>query len=114
MADIPLFVLDAEGRWRLAYDSLQWVIQRRVGSPRPSVSGAVLKSGWQAVSFVRSKKATLDRLFREKVINLTTEAEARFDALPERFFDYIATPEGFLDLATNPDHVDYAFKTKAA
>ncbi len=28
MADKPLFNLDAEGRWRLAYDRQQWVLQR--------------------------------------------------------------------------------------
>ena len=37
MADKSLFILDAEARWRLAYDSQQWVVQRRVGTPcRPS------------------------------------------------------------------------------
>ncbi len=95
MADKPLFNLDTDGRWRLAYDRQHWIIQRRVGAPRPSDSGAVLKSGWQAVSFVGGKKATLDRLFREKGIFLTGEVQARFDALPEQFMDFIAAPERF-------------------
>ena len=34
MADKSLFILDAEARWRLAYDSNQWIIQRRKGSAR--------------------------------------------------------------------------------
>ncbi len=91
MADRPLFNLDAKGRWRLAYDRQQWIIQRRVGAARPSDSGAVLKSGWQAVSFVGGKKAT----FREKAISLTPEANARIDALPEQFMEFIAAPERF-------------------
>jgi hypothetical protein len=95
MADQPLFILDADGRWRLAYDRQQWIIQRRVGAARPSDSGAVLKSGWQAVSFVGGKKTTLARLFREKGIVLTLEAQSRLDALPEQFMDFIAAPETF-------------------
>ena len=95
MTDKPLFTLDAKGRWRMAYDCQQWIIQRRVGAARPSDSGAVLKSGWQAVSFVGGKKATLHRLFREKGISLTHEAQTRFDALPEQFRDFVADPERF-------------------
>ena len=95
MADRPLFNLDTECRWRLAYDRQQWIIQRRVGAARPSDSGAVLKSGWQAVSFVGGKKPTLHRLFREKGIDLTNEAQTRFDALPEKFMDFVEAPERF-------------------
>ncbi len=95
MADKPLFNLDTEGRWRLAYDSNQWVLQRRVGSPRPGKGAAVRDTGWRGVSFVGGKKATLDRLFREKDISLTAEAQARFDALPEQFMEFIAAPERF-------------------
>ncbi len=95
MADKPLFNLDTDGRWRLAYDRQQWIIQRRVGAARPSDSGAVRKSGWRGVSFVGGKKATLHRLFREKGISLTREAQTRFDSLPEQFMDFIAAPEKF-------------------
>ena len=95
MGDRPLFTLDAKGRWRMAYDRQQWIIQRRVGAARPSDSGAVLKSGWQAVSYVGGKKATLARLFREKGVVLTAEGQTRFDALPEQFMDFIAAPERF-------------------
>ncbi len=97
MADRPLFNLDTEGRWRLAHDRQQWIIQRRVGTPLPgrSDSSAGATSGWQAVSFVGGKKATLDRLFREKGVSLTAEAQARLDALPEQFMDFIAAPEKF-------------------
>ncbi len=83
MGDKPLFNLDADGRWRLAYDKNQWVLQRRVGSPDRNTSG-IRESGWRAVSFVGGKKATLERLFRENGIVLSAEAQDRFDALRER------------------------------
>ncbi len=97
MADNRLFTLDAEGRWRLAHDRQQWVIQRRTKKARVgrTEGGSIDDSGWRGVSFVGGKKATLDRLFREKGVFLTTEAQARFDALPEQFMDFIAAPETF-------------------
>ncbi len=51
--------------------------------------------GWRGVSFVGGKKATLHRLFREKGISLKPEAQARFDALPEQFLDFVAAPASF-------------------
>ena len=97
MADKPLFTLDADGRWRLAYDNNQWVIQRRTQKPRVRrLEGhAIADTGWRGVSFVGGKKATLDLLFREKGVSLTAEAQARLDALPEQFMDFIAAPERF-------------------
>ncbi len=97
MTDKPLFDLDAKGRWRLAYDSQQWVVQRRAQKPRVRrLEGhAIADSGWRGVSFVGGKKATLERIFREKGIVLTVEAAAQLDALPERFMDFIAAPERF-------------------
>ena len=97
MADKPLFILDAEGRWRLAYDSQQWVLQRRTQRPRVRrLEGhAIADSGWRGVFFVGGKKATLERLFREKGLSLTPEAQARLDALPEQFLDFVAAPERF-------------------
>ncbi len=98
MTDKPLFNLDAEGRWRLAYDSQQWVIQRRAQKPRVRrLEGhAIADSGWRGVAFIGGKKATLGRIFREKGIVLTAEAQIRLDALPERFLDFIAAPERFV------------------
>ena len=93
MADKPLVDLDAEGRWRLAYDKQQWVIQRRKGPARPANRSGIAESGWRGVSFVGGKKETLARLFREMGISLTSEAQARFDMLPEQFLDFIPAPE---------------------
>ncbi len=96
MADKPLFSLDAEGRWRLAYDAQQWVIQRRTKKPRVSHTegGSIADSGWRGVSFVGGKKATLVRVLGEKGVVLTAEAQARLDALPETFRDISGPPAG--------------------
>ncbi len=97
MTDKPLFNLDAKGRWRLAYDRQQWVVQRRTGKPcrRGSDSAAMRRTGWKGVSFIGGTKATLRRVLREKGVPLTAEAQASLDALPERFMDFIAAPERF-------------------
>ena len=94
MADKPLFTLDAEARWRLAYDRQQWVLQHRTGKPRVRrLEGyTITDSGWRAVSFIGSEKRVLARVLGEKGVILTTEAQARLDALPETFRDFIATP----------------------
>jgi len=77
MTDRSLFELDADGRWRLAYDGQQWVVQRRVGKPRParSNSAAGATTGWKAVSFVGGTKTTLRRVLRDAGVVLTAQAE---------------------------------------
>lgn len=87
MADAPQFPLDAEFRWRLAYDNNQWVLQKRVGSSGRNRYG-IRESGWRGISFVGGKKTTLERIVHEKGIVLTAEAHANFDVLPERFLDF--------------------------
>ncbi len=95
MADKPLFSLDAEGRWRLAFDRQQWVVQQRVGTPcqRGSDSAAMRRTGWMAVSLIGSEKRVLRRVLGEKGVILTAEAQARLDTLPDMFMDFIAAPE---------------------
>jgi len=95
MTDKPLFNLDAEARWRLAYDNQQWVVQRRVGSPRPGKGAAVRDTGWKGISFIGSTKRVLRRVIHEAGISLTPEAQARLDALPEQFLDFVAVPASF-------------------
>jgi hypothetical protein len=121
MADKPLFNLDAEGRWRLAYDRQQWVLQRRDRAPRrseyagiadPGCKGpeglgdgnatgrastgrCIHRSGWKGISFIGSKKRVLRRVLGEKGVILTAEAQARLDALPDNFLAFIAAPERF-------------------
>ena len=99
MADNPLFNLDAEGRWRLAYDKQQWVIQRRTQKPRVRrLEGhAIADSGWRGVSYVGSTKATLRRVLGESGVVLTPEAQARLDVLPEQFLDFVVAPVSFAE-----------------
>ncbi len=51
MADKPLFILDTDARWRLAYDANQWVLQQRRGKARVShIEGrSIARSGYEAV-----------------------------------------------------------------
>ncbi len=95
MADKLLFNLDAEGRWRLAYDKQQWVIQRGKGSARPANRSGIAESGWCGVSFIGNEKRVLRRVLGEKRVILTPEAQARLDALPEQFQDFVAAPPSF-------------------
>ncbi len=44
---------------------------------------------------VGGKKATLGRIFREKGVVLTPEAQARLDVLPEQFLNFFAAPASF-------------------
>ncbi len=91
MTDKPLFSLDADARWRLAYDANQWVLQQRRGKAR---------AGHIEGRTIARTKATLARVLGEKGVPLTAEAQARLDVLPERFMNFIALPEGFgLDVA---------------
>ncbi len=95
MADTPLFTLDAEGRWRLAYDKQQWVLQRRKGPTRPANRSGIADNGWRGVSFVGSEKRVLHRCICEAGVVLTPEALARLDALPERFRDFVVASASF-------------------
>jgi len=87
MADIPLFELDAERRWRLAYDREQWVLQRRTqkAHTRQIKGHAARDSGFRGVWFVGSKKALLVRGFRRFGVELTPKAQSKFDGLPDTF-----------------------------
>ena len=87
MADIPLFNLDADGRWRLAYDDLQWILQRRGGKPHAR------SSGFTGVSFIATKKQILMDVIREKAVALTPEATDCLDGLPDTFKEFVSTPQ---------------------
>ena len=101
MADTPLFTLDAEQRFRLAYDAQQWVIQRQERNPSTSqIEGrAARDSGFRGVWFVGSEKRTLRQYIEgergpplsEKDrprIHLTPEARHRLDILPNTFREF--------------------------
>ena len=73
MTDRTLFILDAERRYRLAYDRRQWIIQRRRGKD------------WDAIWFIGDKTANLKLGFHRFGIELTSDARADLDRLPESF-----------------------------
>ncbi len=95
MADKPLFTLDADARWRLAHDPLQWIVQRRHRALSRSKGCGGRNSAWKGADYIGSEKRILRRCIAERGITLTPEAQARLDALPERFMDFIAAPERF-------------------
>lgn len=65
MTDRPLFNLDAEARWQLAYDQHQWIIQYREAKKTYRLGAKGKNSGWRDRSYVNGKKrdplATLPR-----------------------------------------------------
>ena len=87
-----LFPLDAAGRWRLAYDDLQWIVQCRRGPTRQNKGGHVRDSKWRGTDYIGSEKRVLHRCIRERGIVLTAEAQKQLDALPERFLDSLIEP----------------------
>ena len=58
MADIPFLQLSE--RWRLAFDSRQWIVQRRSGS-----DGKGRAERWRSDVFISSKRSTLIRYMLE-------------------------------------------------
>ncbi len=84
MADSPLFDLTADGKYRLTYDSRQWVLERRKTAPRDN------DPGYRGVWFVGRKKHTLLEGFERSGVELTPGAQRRFDALPDTFDEFYA------------------------
>ena len=87
MPDRPLFDLDATGKWRLAHDKNQWIIQKRTarGCLKGTRNG---EPSFRGVWFVGSKKATLSEGFQRHSVELTDEARAQFNALPATFLEW--------------------------
>ncbi len=82
MADNPLFTLDADGRWRLAYDDRQWVVQKhRPGSGKTTT-----------VAFVATTKRVLLDVMGEKGVSLSAEAATRLDTLTDSFRVFAGRP----------------------
>jgi hypothetical protein len=63
------------GKWALASDGLQWILQRRSGAQ------------WHGVFFVRSTKDILARCMREKGAT-PDDIHSLLDSLPDRFDDW--------------------------
>ena len=59
--------------------------------------GSIADSGWRGVSFIGSEKRVLRRCIREHDVVLTPEAQARLDALPKMFLDFVTAPDRFAE-----------------
>ena len=68
-------------RWRVVADPLQWILQKRKGTPSKK------KSGWQGSSFCRTRKALL-RNIRERCGEVDPKTLAEIEALPEWHVDW--------------------------
>ena len=90
MTDKVLFNLDAAGRWQLAYDTNQWIIQKRGGTRRKDAVKRAGQEMWRGIRFIGGPKSGLWRSFRELGIVLTADAFTRIDALPDNFLTWQA------------------------
>jgi len=77
MADIPFMRLN--GRWRLAYDNRQWIIQRLAGCEKDGAEK------WEGRKFIGCTRATLIREIARLKIKPTMEAAEELASLPASF-----------------------------
>jgi len=80
MTDRYLFNL-TDG-WAVGFDPLQWMLMRA-----RSRRG---EREWHPVAFIATEKRILLRTMLEKGITPTAAAQAKLDAMPERFRDWLA------------------------
>ena len=78
MADRFIFQL-TEG-WALGADDNQWMLLRARKRHAETI--------WQPVAFIASTKTNLLLCMAEKGIQITADAQAKLDELPERFLDF--------------------------
>ncbi len=83
----------AAGGWRITATS--GCFNAGCGRPGPPSAPVSPTRAGAGFPYVGGKKATLLHLFREKGVVLTAEGQARFDALPEQFMDFVETPARF-------------------
>ena len=76
-------------RWALAYDSLQWIIQRRGGFDKTRG-----RWNWQAESFISSNRDILVLTLREKEAVIDPDKMAEVLALPYTFREWISRRQG--------------------
>jgi hypothetical protein len=68
------------GKWALASDGVQWILQRRRGKV------------WEALKFVRSNKAHLAHRMKGLAVP-PDDAERLLDGLPDTFDEWRLAPE---------------------
>ena len=76
MADKPFMQLN--DRWRLAYDSRQWVIQQKAGA-----------EFWEGRKFIGSTAESLKRSISSLDIELSGEAGEKLARLPATFGEFL-------------------------
>ena len=74
-------------KWALAYDTSQWIVQRRKA---PGKKGGECR--WAAVSFVASNTAVLLRVLREKGAQVDPAAREYIDAMPDTLREWVSMP----------------------
>ena len=87
-------------RWALAYDSLQWIIQRR-----GSVDKRSGKCRWNGESFISSNRDILVLTLREKGIVPDLGKMEEVLALPDTFKEWIAQRRAGEDAVARPGDV---------
>ena len=72
--------------WALAYDDLQWVLKRFIGTRKSGERAG--QEIWEDVAFVSSTKAILSRCMREKGVP-ADDIRIAMDGLPDTFAEFI-------------------------
>lgn len=80
MAEKFLIILDADRKWALGADSMQWIIYK--------INTSKGKEVFQGRSFISGDRGLFQRCFREDGVNLSTEAEAAIAKLPFTFKEF--------------------------
>ena len=76
--------LRLSANWAVGYDRLQWIVMRAITDK--SKEG----QSWRPIAFVGSTRAVLMRVLEEKGAEVTPEARAALDSLPDTFRKWIA------------------------
>ncbi len=85
--DTALFMLDAEHRWRLASDGLQWIVQRRKGHRKG-------EARYDSVSFCTTR-SVIFREMRRRGIQPTRNATDLINEFPEQVQSWKYDPRRF-------------------
>lgn len=87
MADMQFLLLN--DRWALAYDNLQWILQRRGSYDRRRK-----KYNWHGVSYVATRRDILMRVIRENGVEPDADAMQALADLPGTFREWLAGQTG--------------------
>ena len=94
MADKQILAMDADGTWVLAYDDLQWVVQKRQRQPTRK------SSGFEAVTFP-GRVSTIWRTVRERHITVTATASATLTAWSASHREWLTGLQNGVDVSAS-------------